>query len=60
MISRTFRQRISRMISNGYVSYLRYVRKIDIGKDCNISWRATLDRANPKGIHIGHNLRVMN
>lgn len=32
---------------------------IDIGKDCIISYRATLDRANPKGIHIGNNSRVM-
>ncbi len=59
MISRTFRQKISKTISNGYILYLRYVRRIDIGNDCNISWRATLDRANPKGIHIGHNSRVM-
>lgn len=59
MISREFRQKISKLISNWYVLYLRNIRKVDIGEDCNISWRATLDRANPKGIHIGHNSRVM-
>ena len=35
------------------------MEKINIGKNCNISHRATLDRANPKGIHIGNNTRVM-
>jgi acetyltransferase-like isoleucine patch superfamily enzyme len=41
------------------VFYLRKVRKYDIGANCNISWRATLDRANPRGIHIGDHSRVM-
>ena len=59
MFTRKFRQFCSKAISNLYISYLRYVRKIDIGKNCNISHRATLDRANPKGIHIGDNSRVM-
>ena len=38
---------------------MRKIKRIDIGKYCNISHRATLDRANPKGIHIGDNSRVM-
>ena len=59
MISRSFRQNISKMIANGYVLYLRHVRKIDVGKECNISWRATLDRANPRGVHIGDYSRIM-
>ena len=59
MFTRIFRQFCSKAISNLYISYLRYVRKIDIGKNCNISHRATLDRANPKGIHIGDNSRIM-
>ncbi len=59
MITKTLRQRISKAFSEFYVSYLRNVRKYDIGKNCNISWRASLDRANPKGIHIGDNSRVM-
>ena len=59
MFTRKFRQFCSKAISNLYISYLRYVRKIDIGKNCNISHRATLDRANPKGIHIGDNSRIM-
>lgn len=59
MLTRKFRQKCSKAISNLYVYYLRNVRKIDIGKNCNISHRATLDRANPMGIHIGDNSRVM-
>ena len=59
MFTRKFRQICSKSISNLYLSYLRNVRKIDVGKNCNISHRATLDRANPKGIHIGDNSRVM-
>lgn len=30
-----------------------------IGHNCNISHRAVLDRANPKGIHIGNDTRIM-
>ena len=59
MFTRNFRQFCSKSISNLYIFYLRNIRKINIGKNCNISHRATLDRANPKGIHIGNNTRVM-
>ncbi|MCC8071474.1 MAG: acyltransferase [Bacteroidales bacterium] len=59
MEKRSFRQRVSKAISNLYLTYLRKVKKIDVGEECNISWRATLDRANPKGVHIGHHTRVM-
>ena len=59
MFTRKFRQFCSRTISNLYVFYLKYIRKIDVGKNCNISYRAILDRANPKGVHIGDNSRVM-
>lgn len=59
MLTRKFRQKCSKAISNLYVYYLRNIKKIDIGDNCNISHRATLDRANPKGIHIGNNSRVM-
>jgi len=59
MITQKFRQKLSAFISNLYVVYLTKVRKYDIGKHCNISWRATLDRANPKGVHIGDYSRVM-
>ena len=59
MLTRRFRQKCSKIISNLYISYLRNIRRIDIGKNCNISHRAILDRANPKGIHIGDGTRVM-
>ena len=59
MITKTFRQRLSKAFANLYVLYLRKVRHYDIGDHCNISWRATLDRANPRGIHIGDHSRVM-
>ena len=59
MFTRNFRQFCSKAISNLYIFYLRNIRKINIGKNCNISHRATLDRANPKGIHIGNNTRGM-
>lgn len=59
MFSRSLRQRISKLLANTYVFYLRKFRGIDIGNHCNISWRATLDRANPSGVHIGDYSLVM-
>lgn len=59
MINGHTRQKISKLISDIYIYYLVKVRKYDIGKYCSISWRATLDRANPKGVHIGDYSRVM-
>lgn len=59
MFTRRIRQYCSRIISDLYIFYLRKVKGIDIGNNCSISHRATLDRANPKGIHIGDNSRVM-
>ncbi len=53
------RQRISKLISDIYIWYLIKIRKYNIGKNCIISWRASLDRANPKGVHIGDYSRVM-
>ena len=52
------RQKISKAISQIYLVYLRKIRKIDVGNNCNISWRAIIDRANPKGVHIGTGTRV--
>ena len=52
------RQKISKAISQMYLVYLRKIRKIDVGNNCNISWRAIIDRANPRGVHIGDNTRV--
>lgn len=54
----TFRQKISKTIALSYSWYLRKVRGVDLGKNCQISWRAVIDRANPRGIHIGDNSRV--
>lgn len=59
MITRSIRQKVSVLISDLYIAYLVKVRKYDIGKCCSISWRATLDRANPRGVHIGDYSRVM-
>ena len=59
MITKSIRQKISKAFADLYVFYLTKFRKYDIGKHCNISWRATLDRAHPKGVHIGDYSRVM-
>lgn len=59
MITRKIRQKISKKWSLVYLFYLKHIRGIHVGKNCNISWRAVLDRANPKGITIGDNSRVM-
>lgn len=55
----SLRQRVSRLISLAHSFYLRKVKGIDLGRNCQISWRATIDRAHPKGVHIGNNSRVM-
>ena len=54
----SIRQRVSKIIASIYIFYLRKIRKIDVGENCNISWRAIIDRAHPKGVHIGNNTRV--
>ena len=59
MFTRKIRGIISRKISRVYGFYLRNIRGIDVGENCNISHRATLYRANPKGVHIGDGTRVM-
>lgn len=59
MITQKVRQKISTFLSDVYIFYLTKVRKYDIGKYCHISWRASLDRANPQGVHIGHHSRIM-
>ena len=59
MFTRKIRGFISINISRIYGFYLKNIRGIDLGENCNISHRATLDRANPKGVHIGDGTRVM-
>jgi len=49
----TLRQWISKGVRESYTFYLKKVKGMDIGKNCSISQRTTLDRINPKGIHIG-------
>ena len=52
------RQRLSRQLGQAIVMYHR-MRGCEIGTNCNISKSAVLDRAHPRGIHIGNNTRVL-
>lgn len=54
----SFRQWLSHM-TKGAVSFYHRLRGCEIGKNCNISRSAILDRAHPKGVHIGDNTRVL-
>ena len=54
----SYRQRISRIVALSYSWYLRKIRGVDLGENCQISWRAIIDRAHPKGVHIGDYTRV--
>lgn len=54
----SLRQKVSRIIALLYSCYLRKIRGVDIGYHCLISWRAIIDRAHPKGVHIGDYTRV--
>ena len=58
MFSRRFRQNISKIISKRIVFYHK-LRGCDIGDNVKISKSAILDRANPKGVHIGDNCRIL-
>ena len=54
----SLRQVLSKYISLAISSYYRF-RGYDIGDNCKISRSAVLDRAHPKGVHIGDNTRVL-
>lgn len=54
----TVRQKLSRFVNNSYSLYLRKMRGVDVGDKCQISWRSTIDRANPRGVHIGNYTRI--
>jgi acetyltransferase-like isoleucine patch superfamily enzyme len=54
----SLRQWISIVVRGIYTFYLRKIKGMDIGKNCSISQKAALDKANPKGIHIGDGSRV--
>lgn len=46
--------------TSAYPNYLRYAYKMNIGKNCKISWRAHLDKSNnPKGLYIGDNTWIL-
>ena len=58
MEKRSIRQKLSRF-TRGLRSEYHRLRGCEIGKNCNISKSAILDRAHPKGVHIGDNTRVL-
>ena len=55
----SLRQKISRFINKGLIVSYHRLRGCDIGENCKISKSAVIDRANPKGVHIGDNTRVL-
>ena len=54
----TLRQKASYWFGLLIVAYHR-MRGCEIGSNCKISKSAILDRAHPKGVHIGDNTRVL-
>lgn len=54
----SFRQLMNRYVCKTMVAYYR-LKGYDIGNNCRISRSAILDRAHPKGVHIGDNTRVL-
>lgn len=54
----TLRQRIAKYIGEAMTYYHR-LRGCEIGDNTRISRSAIIDRANPKGVHIGRNSRVL-
>ncbi len=53
----SIRQRLSRYISLSVSAWYR-MKGCEIGKNCRISRSAIIDRAHPKGVHIGDNTCV--
>lgn len=54
------RKKLWSLLVTLYPAYLRWQYKMDIGKNCRISWKAHLDKSvNPQGIHIGDNTWVL-
>ena len=39
----SLRQKISRYINLSYSFYLRKIKGVDLGRNCQISWRAVID-----------------
>ena len=46
MEKKTFRQRVSKGVRGIYTNYLKYVKKVDIGKGVSISQRIDMDKVN--------------
>lgn len=50
-----------KILTEAYPCYFCWRYKMDIGKNCRISWKAHLDKSvNPRGIHIGDNTWILN
>lgn len=61
MMKMNIRILLWRIITSVYPKYLKKVYKMDIGENCQISWKAHLDKSvNPQGIHIGDGTRILN
>lgn len=54
----SIRQKLARYINLFHSFYLRKIRGVDLGINCQISRSAIIDRAHPSGVHIGNNTRV--
>lgn len=60
---RTFKQKVKVFIFEQVVNrytrfYLRKIRGVDVGRDCNINRKAKIDGINPHGVHLGDYVRV--
>lgn len=56
---KTLRQHVSKLVRGIYTyAYLKYLKGMDIGKNCSVAKSATMERAYPKSVHIGDNSRV--
>ena len=58
MAKLSIRQRISRYVSQFHSFYLRKIKGVDLGYNCQVSRSAIIDRAHPSGVHIGNNTRI--
>ena len=54
----SIRQKVSRYVSKVISAWYR-LKGCEIGDNVRISKSAIIDRANPKGVHIGNNTRVL-
>lgn len=60
---RTLKQKIKVFIFKNVVNrfnsfYLRNIRGVDVGINCNINRKAKIDGINPRGVHLGDYVRV--